>query len=149
MITDQDVEKLKQTFVTKEDFDERTGTMVKEIINLFGTTNRRIDELNDNLGKRIDVLDNRIDKLDKRIVKLDNKIDDVNSNLCERIDTLDSKIGVINDNLGRKIDKINERLDRNNELILETLQELRTHRIVLGDNEKRFQRIETKLFPTP
>ena len=142
MITDQDVEKLKQTFVTKEDFDERTGTMVKEIINLFSSTNRRIDELNDNLGKRIDVLDNRIDKLD-------NKIDDVNSNLCERIDTLDSKIGVINDNLGRKIDKINERLDRNNELILETLQELRTHRIVLGDNEKRFQRIETKLFPTP
>src|SRR3989338_163686 len=142
MITDQDVEKLKQTFVTKEDFDERTGTMVKEIINLFSSTNRRIDELNDNLGKRIDVLDNRIDKLD-------NKIDDVNSNLCERIDTLDSKIGVINDNLGRKIDKINERLDRNNELILETLQELRTHRIVLGDNEKRFQRIETKLFTTP
>ena len=142
MITDQDVEKLKQTFVTKEDFDERTGTMVKEIINLFSSTNRRIDELNDNLGKRIDVLDNRIDKLD-------NKIDDINSNLCIRIDTLDSKIGVISDNLGRKIDKINERLDRNNELILETLQELRTHRIVLGDNEKRFQRIETKLFPTP
>ena len=142
MITDQDVEKLKQTFVTKEDFDERTGTMVKEIINLFSSTNRRIDELNDNLGKRIDVLDSRIDKLD-------NKIDDTNSNLCIRIDTLDSKIGVISDNLGRKIDKINERLDRNNELILETLQELRTHRIVLGDNEKRFQRIETKLFPTP
>lgn len=124
MITDQDIEKLKQVFATKKDLEQFA---TKEDLNRFATK----EDL-----KRFATKED----LERFVTKED---------FDTRLDTMSKEIVNLFNSTNQRIDRIDEKIDRNNEIILEILQEIRTHRIVLGDHEKRFQKVEAKLFPSP
>ena len=120
MITDQDVEKLKKTFVIKDEFNKVADSITSEFIGLV----EMIGEMNKQLVERLD----RIEKA----------LDDTNTLLVSTIKRLDERF--------TEYDELHRDQDEKFYRLLEKMNEQQT--LVFG-HEKRFQRIETKLFPTP
>lgn len=87
MITDKDVSKLKEVFVTKDEFksefkkvnkrlermDKSFGNIAEDIrtvIEMVGDTNQKLNKINDKIADHDDILENherRIDKVEDKV----------------------------------------------------------------------------------
>jgi methyl-accepting chemotaxis protein len=82
MITDQDVEKLKETFATKEDF----GRLEKRLGKTFATK----DEFGQ-LVEKVDGIQDQLGDLKVEVGEIHDRIDSLEENLTGKIGSLDVK----------------------------------------------------------
>ena len=116
MITQIDISKLEDVFVTKKEFrglDNKVALVDKKIDNLADTVT--------GLSNRVDGLSNRVDDLSNRVDGLSNTLQKTTEDLFELITT-----GF--DSLEKSLSRINEQDS------------------ILDDHEKRIERIEEKAF---
>jgi len=120
--------------VDKGETDSRLDTAASHLNNLIGAVNN----LNDNLGKKMDTMIDLNDNLGK---KMDTMID-LNHNLGRKMDTMID----LNHNLGRKMDTMvdlqSETLNAQ-ENLLEEVQESRKD--LKGYLEQRFEKLESEV----
>ena len=132
MITDQDVEKLKQTFVTIEYFDEQIDKIIKEMVNILGEMEERI---NTNLIVKFAKQDLKFNMKFERIENRFKKYDELYRQADERFE--------------RMHNEMTQKFKENDDKFYRLLEKMNEQQTIIFGHEKRFQRVETKLFPTP
>ena len=93
--------------------------------------------------KDIRDLDDRIRFMNKDMTEAFKTILEMIGDLIERIDKHDRKF----DEQGKRIEQQVRRIDEQGKRQDAILEELRSNRIVLGNHEKRIQKVEYKVFP--
>ena len=125
MITDQDVEKLKQFFATKDD------------LNRF-VTKKQFDIVADTIASEFIGLVEMIGAMNKQLVERMNRVE-------QRF----RKYDALHKEADEKFDMMQERFERHDQKFYRLLEKLNEQQSNILGHEKRFQRIEAKLFPTP
>lgn len=140
MIIDQDIEKLKEVFATKEDLNKfvtrdewRDQNMV--IANEFKGLIQLMGEMEERLITR---MDEKFAMQDKRFERME-----------QRFKENDEKFNKLEEKMDERFGKMDQRFKENDEKFYSLLNKMTEQYSHIFNQEKRIAKTEHKLFPTP